>query len=209
MFSMRLRWSLLLLYLLAGACSRQPAAVQTNAGPLEPPAQVVQRKEQAEIDWSSVRLEAGDAWVDCSADYRQGDGRPVLSLAYLDLRNTMQDCRTSGLIRLRYKGKVSASFAALAERTGKVANDLGIGKRILDIDSGGGSVEAAMRAGDAIGERGRDRERALAGDEQVVGRVDGRIDGLVATRRGVRDLIGGAFGQLRPDLHRKGPGDRT
>jgi hypothetical protein len=152
MFSMRLRWSLLLLYLLAGACSRQPAAVQTNAGPLEPPAQVVQRKEQAEIDWSSVRLEAGDAWVDCSADYRQGDGRPVLSLAYLDLRNTMQDCRTSGLIRLRYKGKVSASFAALAERVGKVASDLGVGKRILDIDSGGGSVEAAMRAGDAIGE---------------------------------------------------------
>lgn len=152
MFSMRLRWSLLLLYLLAGACSRQPAAVQTNAGPLEPPAQVVQRKEQAEIDWSPVRLEAGDAWVDCSADYRQGDGRPVLSLAYLDLRNTMQDCRTSGLIRLRYKGKVSASFAALAERVGKVASDLGVGKRILDIDSGGGSVEAAMRAGDAIGE---------------------------------------------------------
>ena len=149
---MSFRWTFHLLCLLLISCNRAPAPAQTNGGPLEAPAPVVQRKEQAQIDWSPVRLEAGDAWVDCSADYRQGDGRPVLSLAYLDLRNTLQDCRTSGLVRLRYKGKVSASFAALAERTGKVANDLGIGKRILDIDSGGGSVEAAMRAGDAIGE---------------------------------------------------------
>lgn len=151
---MRLRWSLLLLCLLAAACSRKPEGANTNAntGQAEPAAPAVQRKEQAEIDWSPARLEAGDAWIDCSADYRKGDGRPVLSLVYLDLRNTMQDCRTTGLMRLRYKGKVTASFAALAERAGKVASDLGIGKRILDLDSGGGSVEAAMRAGDAIGE---------------------------------------------------------
>lgn len=151
---MPLRWLLTALCLLLAACSRAPDPDQTSAstGPLEPPAPVVQRKPQAEIDWSPVRLEAGDAWLDCSADYHQGDGRPVLSLAYVDLRAAMQDCRATGLIRLRYKGKITASFAALAERAGKVAGDLGIGKRILDIDSGGGSVEAAMRAGDAIGE---------------------------------------------------------
>ena len=85
MFSMRLRWSLLLLCLLACACSRQPAAVQTNAGPLEPPAPVVQRKEQAQIDWSPERLEAGDAWMSCSADYREGDGKPVLSLSLIHI----------------------------------------------------------------------------------------------------------------------------
>lgn len=143
----------LLCLLLATACSRAPDA-QTSASTeaMEAPAPVVQRKPQAEIDWSPVRLEAGDAWVDCGADYRRGDGRPVLSLAYIDLRGVMQDCRATGLMRLRYKGKVTASFAALAERAGKVAGDLGIGKRILDIDSGGGSVESAMRAGDAIGE---------------------------------------------------------
>ncbi|MDE2407170.1 MAG: hypothetical protein KGL91_04840 [Xanthomonadaceae bacterium] len=142
-----------LFLLLAAACSRT-SGVQTSAStePLEAPAPVVQRKEQAQIDWSPERLEAGDAWVDCSADYRNGDGKPVLSLAYIDLRGTLQDCRATGLIRLRYKGKVTPSFAALAERVGKVAGDLGIGKRILDIDSGGGSVESAMRAGDAIGE---------------------------------------------------------
>ncbi|MBN8717636.1 MAG: hypothetical protein J0I72_07590 [Stenotrophomonas sp.] len=151
---MRLRWLLPLSCLLAAACSRPPPepTPEAAATPVAPPAPRVQRKPQAEIDWSPQRLEAGDAWIDCSADYHQGDGRPVLSLAYLDLRKTMQDCRATGLMRLRYTGKITPSFAALAERAGKVAGDLGIGKRILDIDSSGGSVEAAMRAGDAIGE---------------------------------------------------------
>lgn len=150
---MSFRWIPFAACLLLAACSRAPD-VQTNASTdgLEASAPAVQRKQQGEIDWSPVRLEAGDAWVDCGADYRQGDGRPVLSLAYLDLREAMQDCRATGLMRLRYQGRVTASFAALAERAGKVAGDLGIGKRILDIDSGGGSVESAIRAGDAIGE---------------------------------------------------------
>ncbi|WP_240126696.1 hypothetical protein [Thermomonas alba] len=151
---MRLRLVCLLLVLLLGACERSsPPPAPPAVAPASPPAPRVQRKPQAEIDWSpEVRLEAGDAWIDCSPDYHHGDGRPVLSLAYLDLRKVMLDCRATGLLRLRYKGKITPSFAALAERTGKIASDLGIGKRILDIDSGGGSVEAAMRAGDAIGE---------------------------------------------------------
>jgi hypothetical protein len=147
------RWILLALCLAASACNRQPEA--TTGASVDQGAQAVpaiQRKEQADIDWSPVRLEAGDAWIDCGADYRSGDGRPVLSLAYVDLRAAMQDCRGTGLVRLRYEGKVTASFAALAERSGRVATDLGIGKRILDIDSAGGQVEAAIRAGDAIGE---------------------------------------------------------
>ena len=155
---MPLRWILIVLCLFAGACSQPPdptltsanananADAELDAGP------VVQRKPQVGIDWSPVRLEAGDAWVDCSADYTLGGGRPLLSLAYEDLRRSLQDCRGTGLLRLRYKGKVTASFAALMERSGKVAGDLGIGKRILDIDSAGGHVEAAIRAGDAIGE---------------------------------------------------------
>jgi hypothetical protein len=147
------RWIPLALCLAASACTQPPAAPQTSAsaGNSEPAA-AVQRKPQATIDWSPVRLEAGDAWIDCGSDYRAGDGRPVLSLAYIDLRTAVQDCRATGLLRLRYKGKVTASFAALAERVGRVASDLGIGKRILDIDSAGGVVEAAIRAGDAIGE---------------------------------------------------------
>ncbi|RZA12806.1 MAG: hypothetical protein EOP93_21375, partial [Lysobacteraceae bacterium] len=151
---MSLRWILPALLLFAGACNRQPEGPQTSASAEQavPAAPSVQRKPQADIDWSQVRLEAGDAWIDCGAGYLQGDGRPVLSLAYVDLRSTMQDCRATGLMRLRYKGKVTTSFAALVERAGRVAGDLGIGKRILDIDSAGGHVEAAIRAGDAIGE---------------------------------------------------------
>lgn len=147
------RWILLALCLVSSACSRQPEAqTGASADQAAQAAPAIQRKEQADIDWSPVRLEAGDAWIDCGADYAGGDGRPVLSLAYVDLRDAMQDCRGAGLVRLRYKGKVTASFAALAERSGRVASDLGIGKRILDIDSIGGHVEAAIRAGDAIGE---------------------------------------------------------
>ena len=147
------RWILLALCVFASACNRTPE-VQTGASADQAAqaAPAVQRKQQEEIDWSPVRLEAGDAWIDCGSDYSQGDGRPVLSLAYVDLRNIIQDCRSTGLVRLRYKGKVTTSFAALVERTGKLAGDLGIGKRILDIDSAGGHVEAAIRAGDAIGE---------------------------------------------------------
>jgi hypothetical protein len=133
---MPFRRILFALCLLATACSRAPQPTQTSASADQAPvAPTVQRKPQAEVDWSPERLEAGDAWLDCSPDYRAGDGRPVLSLAYLDLRKAMQDCRATGLLRLRYRGKVTASFAALAERVGKVADDLGIGKRILDIDS--------------------------------------------------------------------------
>ena len=152
---MPIRWFLLpVALLLASACSREAEPARTNASAEQAvdAAPVVQRKPQGEIDWSPERLEAGDAWIDCSADYGQGDGKPVLSLTYVDLRDTMQDCRSTGLIRLRYKGKVTASFAALSERVGKVATDLGIGKRILDLNSSGGHVEAAIRAGDAIGE---------------------------------------------------------
>lgn len=151
---MPLRWIPLVLCLMASACSQQPAA-QTSANAeadANEPAAAVQRTPQSGIDWSPMRLEAGDAWVDCGSDYRVGDGRPVLSLTYIDLRQSLQDCRATGLLRLRYNGKITMSFAALAERVSRVAGDLGIGKRILDIRSAGGSVESAIRAGDAIGE---------------------------------------------------------
>ena len=146
------RWILLALCLAASGCTQQPAPQTSANADASVPAGPVQRKPQSDIDWSPMRLEAGDAWIDCSADYRAGDGQPLLSLAYIDLREAVQDCRATGLLRLRYDGKITMSFAALTERLGRVAGDLGIGKRILDIRSAGGSVESAIRAGDAIGE---------------------------------------------------------
>ncbi|MDQ3160663.1 MAG: hypothetical protein M3Q51_06525, partial [Pseudomonadota bacterium] len=150
---MSILWIPLALCLIASGCQQQAApqtSADADADASEPAA--AQRKQQSDIDWSPTRLEAGDAWVDCAADYRIGDGRPVLSLSYIDLRQSLQDCRATGLVRLRYDGKITMSFAALTERVSRVAGDLGIGKRILDLRSAGGSVESAIRAGDAIGE---------------------------------------------------------
>jgi len=149
---MSLRWISLLLCFLASACTQQSAPQTSATAGVSEEVAAVQRKPQSSIDWSPLRLEAGDAWIDCGADYHKGEGVPLLSLAYIDLRQAMQDCRATGLLRLRYDGKITMSFAALVERAGRVASDLGIGKRILDIRSAGGSVESAIRAGDAIGE---------------------------------------------------------
>lgn len=182
----------------------------------------VQRKPQAGIDWSPMRLEAGDAWIDCGSDYRTGDGRPVLSLVYLDLRQALQDCRATGLLRLRYNGKITISFAALAERVGRVAGELGIGKRILDINSPGGTVEAAIRAGDAIGENNwtiwvRSDSKChsacvlllAAGDMRVIAGPVGihrmvRVGSAATSRKELGDELRTVSDELRHYLERNG-----
>ena len=220
---MSLRWIPLALCLAASACTQPPPAPQTSANvDASEPAAVVQRKPQADIDWSPTRLEAGDAWIDCGSDYPAGDGRPVLSLAYLDLRQSLQDCRSTGLLRLRYDGKITASFAALAERVGRVANDLGIGKRILDINSAGGLVEAAIRAGDAIGEnnwtiwvRGDSKCHSAcvlllaAGDMRVIAGPVGihrmvRVGSSATSRRELGEELRRVSDELRNYLERNG-----
>ena len=220
---MSLRWIPLALCLAASACTQPPPAPQTSANvDASEPAAVVQRKPQADIDWSPTRLEAGDAWIDCGSDYPAGDGRPMLSLAYLDLRQSLQDCRSTGLLRLRYDGKITASFAALAERVGRVANDLGIGKRILDINSAGGLVEAAIRAGDAIGEnnwtiwvRGDSKCHSAcvlllaAGDMRVIAGPVGihrmvRVGSSATSRRELGEELRRVSDELRNYLERNG-----
>src|SRR6478672_6297661 len=230
MFSMPFRWILPLLYaLLACACSQQPEPTLTSASAEAEldTAPVVQRKPQAGIDWSPVRLEAGDAWVDCSAGYTRGGDRPLLSLDYEDLRRSLQDCRSTGLLRLRYKGKVTASFAALMERSGRVAGDLGIGKRILDIDSAGGHVEAAIRAGDAIGEndwtiwvRGDSACHSAcvlllaAGDMRVIAGPVGihrmiRLRSSATSRKELGEELRTVSDELRNYLERNGASDKV
>lgn len=226
---MRLHWILIALCLLASGCSRQtePTLTSANAEAELDTGPVVQRKPQDAIDWSPVRLEAGDAWVDCSADYTLGGGRPLLSLAYEDLRRSLQDCRGTGLLRLRYEGKVTASFAALMERSGRVAGDLGIGKRILDIDSAGGHVEAAIRAGDAIGEndwtiwvRGDSACHSAcvlllaAGDMRVIAGPVGihrmiRLRSSATSRKELGEELRTVSDELRNYLERNGASDKV
>jgi ATP-dependent protease ClpP protease subunit len=118
----------------------------TRARTAPPPADYL-----AGTHWPAARLHEGNAWISCAADYdAQGDGHPVGSLDFLALVDTLSPCRESGLLRLRYRGNIGPGFTALVERVAAIARRMGIGERILDIDSPGGQVEEALLAGDAI-----------------------------------------------------------
>ena len=78
----------------------------------------------------------------------------MASLQRDGLRQLLEPCREGDVLRLRYRGRIAADFTALVERVARVADSLGIGSRVLDLDSSGGQVEDAIRAGDWIGGNG-------------------------------------------------------
>ena len=133
-----------------GAVSLAP---MTPAPPAAAPAPAAEKKPAGPppVDWRPVTLEPGEAWLSCQLDYsRHGDGEALLSLDRETLDAQLQGCTERGVLRLRYRGRVDADFAALVERITVVADALGIRKRVLDLDSAGGLVEDAIRAGDFI-----------------------------------------------------------
>ena len=106
-------------------------------------------------DWPEAALVDGDASISCELDYATiGDGEPLTDLSFLNVADTLQPCQDVGLLRLRYEGKINAGFTALVERVAAIADRMDIGKRVLDINSTGGQVEDAIKAGDAIGASG-------------------------------------------------------
>ncbi len=128
--------------------------VSINAADIPPPvAPVVPAKDR---EWPELTLENGKAWISCDTDYgaENGDGTQLEALDRKALDAALEPCRERGLLRVRYIGKINPSFAALVERLAVVADAKKIGKRILDLDSSGGQVEAAIVAGDSIGEAG-------------------------------------------------------
>jgi hypothetical protein len=169
----RLSLSLAVL-LIAAACQRDapqaPATVPVpneEAAPVEngaisvapvtpePPRAGANTKDPrtAGIDWSPIPLESGEAWISCDLDYsRHGDGTLLPALDRESLTGVLELCSDRGVLRLRYRGRIAADFAALVERVTRVADALDIRKRVLDLDSAGGQVEDAMRAGDFIAE---------------------------------------------------------
>jgi membrane-bound ClpP family serine protease len=101
--------------------------------------------------WPPATLTSGKASISCSTDYVEvGDGQSLVDLGFLSVLDAMTPCREAGVVRLRYEGKVAADFADLVERVTAMAERMAIDKRILDIDSAGGQVEDAIRAGDTI-----------------------------------------------------------
>lgn len=115
------------------------------------PAPATKKPEPPVLDWSPLSLAADEAWLSCELDYAgQGDGQPLLDLDRKDLLAAMAPCVGRGVIRLRYAGKIDANFTALLQRVVAVAGELKIGKHVLDLNSVGGLVEDAMKAGDVI-----------------------------------------------------------
>ena len=165
------RWCLPLLCLALASCSKleNPGNVTANEAatrapgadgdhmvsinvadaprPVAPPA------ERTDRAWPAASLENGEAWISCSTDYAsEGDGVALPGLARAEMEQALQPCVERGLLRVRYSGKINPGFAELSWRLAVVAEQLGIHKRILDLDSSGGQVESAIVAGDGIGE---------------------------------------------------------
>jgi ATP-dependent protease ClpP protease subunit len=118
--------------------------------PAPPPADYL-----AGTQWPSAQLRDGEAWISCDEHLADGDGAQVQSLDFLALVDALTPCRGAdpihaGVVRLRYHGTIDAGFTSLVERVGAIAKRMNISERILDIDSTGGQVEEAIRAGDAI-----------------------------------------------------------
>ena len=144
--------------------------------------------------WPAAKLDAGEASVSCEYDYeQQGDGTPITSLAFFSLVDALSACQPTGVVRLRYKGNINAGFAELMQRVSAMAGRMEIGTRILDINSTGGHVEQAIRAGDTMADAGWDvwvREASICHSACVLILAAGdtrSIAGKVGIHRLIRD----------------------
>jgi hypothetical protein len=125
-----------------GAISVAPVSERAAPVPKDP--------RTAWIDWKPTTLSSGQVWLSCSLDYTQGDGATLLGLDRETVEAALQDCAARGVVRVRFRGRIAADFVAMIERVTRVADKLEIRKRVLDLNSAGGQVEDAIRAGDFI-----------------------------------------------------------
>jgi ATP-dependent protease ClpP protease subunit len=133
-----------------GAISSAPIVADPASAPVPP--EPSPRPPGSEIDWSPLQLEDAIVHVSCSLDYQRDDEVPLGDLAKETLHEALAPCADQRLVRLRYRGKIDRGFVSVIERVTVTADELGITKRVLDIDSAGGQVEDAIRSGDFIAE---------------------------------------------------------
>jgi ATP-dependent protease ClpP protease subunit len=160
-------WPIVALCLVLAACNRQPPAPEPvssamdtvtsgdGGGAISSPT-VTGKPLTADVlkgtKWPPATVTSGEASISCDTDYATaGDGAPLVNLEFFAVLDAMDGCRESGVVRLRYHGKISADFTDLVQRVAAMAERMDIDKRILDIDSTGGQVEDGIRAGDSIG----------------------------------------------------------
>lgn len=227
----------LLLALLAAACTREPpvpaaprapvAKTSADSGAISTsrPATDVLPTPKDVLEgthWPAAAVGAGNASISCDTDYAAGNGVPLVRLDYFSVIDAMDACRAAGLVRVHYAGKIDAGFADLVERVAAMARRMDIPHQILDLDSPGGQVEDAIRAGDAIGNAGWTlwvREGAVchsacvlilaAGDNRLISGQVGihrmiRMSSTATTRAELNAELGAVQEQLNAYLKRNG-----
>ncbi|MCD9028278.1 hypothetical protein LDO26_08650 [Luteimonas sp. BDR2-5] len=201
-----------------GALSTAPVEEMEQA-----PAPAPATPAEEEVDWSPLTLRDGNASVSCELDYAtHGDGEPLQDLEHEALTALLSQCAERGVVRVRFKGRVTQQFTQLMQRLAVVSDELSIDKRVLDIDSSGGMVEEAIRAGDAIAESGWTiwvREGAVChsacvfvlagGDNRLIGGRVGihriiRMSSSAATRAELNRELRAVYGRVRDYLERNG-----
>lgn len=203
-----------------------------SSGPVTAPAEATPREGVSEAtpgdglptEWPVSKVVSGQAWVSCQAEYNteEGDGAPLESLAFFSVVDALSPCQKGGVLRLRYQGKIAADFTDLVARVAEIAERMGIHKRILDLDSAGGQVEDAIRAGDVIGAGGWTiwvREGSVchsacvfvlgAGDNRMISGKVGvhriiRMSSTATTRAELNEELRGVYGRVKDYLERNG-----
>ncbi len=173
--------------------------------------------------WPPAEVSSGTATISCEVDPASKDaGRALTNLEFFSVVDAMSPCQESGAIRLSYRGKIAADFTDLVERVGAMADRMDIGTRVLDLDSSGGRVEDAMKAGDAIAESHwtlRVGEDAIchsacvlvlaAGDDRTIAGKVGihrmvRIGSKASSRAQLSEELQQVYQQMKAYLERNG-----
>lgn len=176
-------------------------------------------------DWPKAEVASGQASISCQpvpAGNDDGDGKALTDLSYASVVAALELCARTGTVRLHYAGKIATDFTTLMERVANIAERLHIKTRVLDLDSSGGHVEDAMKAGDAIGASRwtlRVGEGAIchsacvlilaAGDDrQIAGKVGIhrmiRVDSTATTRTELNQELREVYAQMKDYLERNG-----
>lgn len=143
--------------------------------------------------WPPARVGQGLAQLGCERDDADDPPRRLDSLEYFALADAMTSCQSTGLVRLRYSGRIDRDFAELVRRVAAMADRMDLPERILDIDSAGGHVERAIDAGDRMADsrwtvRVRKDDRCLSACVLVLAAADDRlVEGDVGVHRLMRD----------------------
>ena len=192
-----------LLALLAAGCdgaapsaARAPVTLGDNAVTTLPVTDEPQPQPADVLDgtnWPDARVGGGTARVSCERDDADDAPRRLDSLGFYPLFDAMAACESTGLVRLSYSGRIDGGFTELVRRVSAMARRMDLPEHLLDLDSAGGHVEEAIRAGDAMAGAGwtvrvRQDANCLSACVLVLAAADDRIvRGNVGVHRLMRD----------------------